>query len=86
MKHVTATEAKAKAKFAELLDKVEAGETVIITRHGKSIARLEPDDEARRQRARASRQAIDGITEARKTAPRVTVEEILQWRDEGRRL
>jgi prevent-host-death family protein len=32
----------AKARFAELLTDVERGETVIITRHGKAIATLQP--------------------------------------------
>lgn len=81
MKHVQASEAK--AKFAELLDQVEQGETVIITRHGKIVARLEPaetvDADAR------GREAMKRIIEARKMAPSVTVEEILAWRDEGRR-
>lgn len=37
---VTATEAK--AKLLALLDEVERGEEVVITRHGKVIARLTP--------------------------------------------
>ena len=37
---VTATEAK--AKLPALLDRVEAGEDVEITRHGRPIARLSP--------------------------------------------
>lgn len=32
--------AEAKARLSELLDKVEAGEEVIITRHGREVARL----------------------------------------------
>jgi len=31
---------EAKTKLAELLDKVEAGESVTITRRGKEVARL----------------------------------------------
>lgn len=81
MKHVQASEAK--AKFAELLDQVEQGETVIITRHGKIVARLEPaepvDADAR------GREAMKRIMEARKAAPSVSIEELLEWRDEGRR-
>ena len=38
VKHLSASEAK--AKFSELLDEVEQGETLIITRHGKPIAEL----------------------------------------------
>ena len=33
---------EAKTKLSELLDKVEAGETVTITRHGKPVAHLVP--------------------------------------------
>jgi len=39
-KRVTATEAK--AKILALLDEVEAGDEIEITRHGRSIARLVP--------------------------------------------
>lgn len=55
---------EAKTKLAELLDKVEAGDIVTITRHGKAVARLTPmaavDREARVQ------EAIDEIIRTRK--------------------
>ena len=35
------TISEAKAHFAELLKAAEAGETVIVTRHGKPVARIE---------------------------------------------
>ena len=35
--------AEAKAKFSALLASVEAGEEVLITRHGKVVARLVPE-------------------------------------------
>jgi prevent-host-death family protein len=35
------TVSEAKAHFAELLKRAEAGETVIVTRHGKPVARIE---------------------------------------------
>ena len=44
---------EAKTKLAELLDKVEAGESVTITRRGKAVARLvavQSDDEQARLR------------------------------------
>ncbi|HYI39744.1 MAG TPA: type II toxin-antitoxin system prevent-host-death family antitoxin [Allosphingosinicella sp.] len=34
--------ADAKARFAELLARAEAGETIIIRRHGRAVARLVP--------------------------------------------
>ena len=36
----TVSVAEARARFSELLDKVEAGETVVITRRGQPIADL----------------------------------------------
>jgi prevent-host-death family protein len=39
----------AKARFSELLDQVEHGETVVITRHGRPIARLVPESDRRQQ-------------------------------------
>lgn len=80
MKHIQATELK--AKLAELLDEVERGQTLVVTRHGKPIARIMPDEEARRAE---SRRAIAEIRELRKGAGKATIEEILEWRDEGRR-
>jgi len=52
---ITVGSFEAKTKLAELLDKVEAGETVTITRHGKAVAKLVPAaiDEAERARRRA---------------------------------
>jgi prevent-host-death family protein len=72
----------AKAQFAELLDQVERGETIVITRHGKPIARLVPDEEARRARVAG---AIEGIKELRKHTKPATIEEIIAWKNEGRR-
>ena len=37
---VTVTVVEAKAHLSELLDKVEAGQDVVITRHGRPVAHL----------------------------------------------
>lgn len=37
---VTVNLTQAKAHLSELLDKVEAGEDVIITRHGRAVAQI----------------------------------------------
>ena len=37
---LTVNLAEAKAKLSELIDKVESGESVTITRHGKPVAQL----------------------------------------------
>ena len=50
---VTVTLVEAKAHLSELLDKVEAGETVTITRHGTAVAKLvpvKPEHEPERRR------------------------------------
>jgi prevent-host-death family protein len=39
--------AEAKAHLSELLDKVEAGETVVITRHGRPVAQLSTPTEGK---------------------------------------
>jgi prevent-host-death family protein len=38
----TVTLVEAKTHLSELLDRVEAGEAVVITRHGRPIANLSP--------------------------------------------
>ena len=51
---ITVGSFEAKTKLAELLDKVEAGESVTITRRGKAVAQLvalRQVDEAERRRA-----------------------------------
>ena len=37
---LTVSLAQAKARLSELLDKVEAGEEVVVTRHGRAVARI----------------------------------------------
>jgi prevent-host-death family protein len=78
MRVIQASEAK--AKFLSLLDDVEKGETLVITRHGKPIARIVPDeDEARRQRI----EAFQTISEMRKQTLPISLEELLSSRHEG---
>lgn len=46
---------EAKAKLGQLLDRVEAGEDILITRRGKVVARLtSPSPAADRERARGA--------------------------------
>ena len=70
----------AKARFSEILDDVERGETIVITRHGKDVARLAPEVERRQDEIDA---AIENIKRLRKNMPRLTVAEILSARHEG---
>ena len=74
--------AAAKTHLPQLLDDVERGETVVITRHGRPVARLVPDEDA--QRARRLK-AIADIEEIRRQNGPATIAEILEWRNEGRK-
>ena len=49
MREVQASEAK--THLPQLLDDVERGETIVITRHGRPIARLVPDEDRRQAEA-----------------------------------
>lgn len=89
MKTVAAFEAK--THFSALLDRVEGGEEIVITRHGKPVAKLvaadRPTPEAFgdvMQRIRARREEI--AVHLRETGqPPITTDEILEWIKEGRR-
>jgi prevent-host-death family protein len=72
----------AKTHFLKLLDDVERGESVLITRRGRAIARLVPEDAARKDEIN---RAKDGIRALRKRVGRMSLAEILAARDEGRR-
>ncbi|WP_438749227.1 type II toxin-antitoxin system Phd/YefM family antitoxin [Pararhizobium sp. O133] len=72
--------AQAKTHLSQLLSKVEAGEDVIISRGNEPIARLVRID-GRSERIAA----IEALRMERKRHKPVTSEEILEFRDEGRR-
>ncbi len=81
---------EAKTHLSKLIARAERGEEVIITRHNRPVAKLVPitteiSPELYRKRLEilAELQAI-GRDIAARGGP-ITVEEILSWRDEGRR-
>lgn len=39
--------AEAKAKFSEFIKRAEAGEEIVVTRHGKAVARVMPPEPER---------------------------------------
>ena len=82
MRKVATTELK--ANLAALLGDVERGEVIEITRHGKTIARLEPQRE--QSEAERRRLAVERILEAKRSGRKtgITIEDILSARDEGR--
>jgi prevent-host-death family protein len=72
----------AKTHLASLLDRVEGGEEVLITRHGRPVARLvpvEPQDKAARTKA-----LVDEIRSTRKGF-RITGKELSALVQAGRR-
>ena len=83
MQEVQSTEAK--ARFAELLRRVERGETVAITRHGKTIAHVVPAPD--REQAEREAAVERFLRERASWEPTgMTLEEILAARHEGHRL
>lgn len=80
MREVQASDAK--THLPRLLSDVERGETIVITRHGRPIARIVPEADGRKAQWRKLKGEIDAF---RKTMPRLTVAEILSARDEGRK-
>ena len=73
---------EAKTHLTQLLDDVERGETIIITRHGRPIARIVSEAS---QRQREIDEAIDDIRELAKQSRKLTVDEILSLIREGRK-
>lgn len=71
---------EAKTRLSELLDEVERGETIVITRHGKAIARLAPEQDQRRAELAS---VIERIRSNRANMPKLTLDEILSARHEG---
>jgi prevent-host-death family protein len=74
----TVSVAEAKTHLSELLDRVEAGEEVVITRRGKAIARL--------SRVVPAREPLVSLADLRSSLPRVTkqnAEVVRELRYEG---
>jgi prevent-host-death family protein len=80
MREIQASDAK--ARLPQLLDDVERGETLIITRHGRAIARIVPEVDKRQEEVD---RAIARIRVLRERNEKVTIEELLSARDEGRK-
>jgi prevent-host-death family protein len=77
---VTVNLVQAKAHLSELLDKVEAGEEVIITRHGRAVAHLHPVSQTKHPLM------LDELAAFRGTMPRLrrpSAELLREARDEG---
>ncbi len=78
LRQIQASEAK--AQLAQLLDDVERGETVLITRHGRAIARITPETDRRREEID---RAIAAIKAVRSRTGKITAADLLSSRHEG---
>jgi len=75
---ITVTLAEAKTHLSHLLDQVEAGEEVVITRRGQPIARITPVDKPK--------QPIRSLAEFRRNMPRwrkPSADLLREMREEG---
>ena len=80
MREIQASEAK--ARLPQLLDDVERGETLIIKRHGRAIARIVPEVDRRQEEVD---RALASIRELRKRTLKASIDEILSAKEEGRK-
>jgi prevent-host-death family protein len=81
---------QAKDKFSSLLQAVEAGEEVVITRHGKKIARIVHETDAQPTEAERERIRQEALAQLKAFQARVkpAVEGYSDWkslRDAGRK-
>lgn len=76
----TVTAYEAKTHLPRLIRAVEQGETVIITRHGKPVAKLAPIEDQRRANVAEVMKRMEAL---RRRLPKVPLDEILAWRHEG---
>ena len=84
MREIQASEAK--THLPRLLDEVERGETIVITRHGRPIARIVP--EVTRRQAEIAKAVAELRAVRRSIAERgesLSWDELKAFRDEGRR-
>lgn len=78
----------AKARFSELVERAERGEEIVVTRHGRPVARVAPLAKAQR----TPEETADMITRAQALRERIRAgggataqTEIQSWKEAGRR-
>ena len=82
----TVTAFDAKNRLGRLLDRVQSGEELVITRHGRPIAWLVPFEKKNGDRIKAALEVFRNVRESLKASGEaITREEIQAWRSEGRR-
>ncbi len=78
---ITVDALEAKTKLSELLDRVEAGEDVLITRHGKPVARLTHDTQINSVRRTEAAKQLASLAKSQTLGE----EDWRQLRDQGRK-
>lgn len=78
MREIQSSEVK--THLPQILSDVERGETIVITRHGRPVARLIPEYTVCREERVA---AIEGFKKLRATMPHMPLSELLLMRHEG---
>lgn len=77
-----------KDRVSEFIAAAEAGEEVVITRHGKIAARLLPPDDLkeRQERAREAMTRLKVIRDKMRAEGRTaTIDEMIEWKNDGRK-
>ena len=76
----TISTSEARTHFSALLDEVARGDTVVITKRGRPVARLTPPEAPDRQGGVVAARILRDL---RQRVGWATTEDILQMRDEG---
>jgi prevent-host-death family protein len=71
---------EAKTHLSELLDRVQRGERIVITRHGVPVAILQPPMASGTMDAASAAEALRRFRAAHRASP----DEIVEWIAEGR--
>ncbi|GAA0643455.1 MAG: hypothetical protein A2792_14325 [Sphingomonadales bacterium RIFCSPHIGHO2_01_FULL_65_20] len=77
-----------KDKVSEFIAAAEQGDEIVITRHGKAAAKLVPiiDQDEVEERGRKAWEALAQLREElRAEGKTATIEEMIAWKNEGRR-
>ena len=83
----TVSESEAKTRFFELLDRVVRGEEIVISRHGKAVARLVPQGRAKLEHTRqavARLRAVRSLMSNRRGFKPLSDEEVKESIEESR--
>ncbi len=73
---------EAKTHFSKVLNRVERGETIAITRHGHTVAKIVPVEQSNREQAKAALERMKARRKRLKTAP---IAELIDSIHEGHR-